>query len=103
MHCFDEEIHSLVEIFVSARGEKIERAVEIETVAREEMPHYKFVNALLVLPMQMLKFVHGLETLNVQPIGQNRVGMPAQEFFCFDGGYFGDGGKHGAGMCRGAR
>ena len=74
----DEHVHSLVAIFVAAAGEQIERVVQIERVAGEEVPHHEFVDALLVLLVQILEFVRGGEALDVQAVGQDRVGDAAR-------------------------
>ena len=69
----DEQVHPLVAILVAAAGEEIERAVQVERVAGEEMPHHEFVDPLLVLPMQVLELVRRGEALDVQAVGQDRI------------------------------
>ena len=95
---FDEQVHPLVAVFVAAAGEEVERVVQIERVAGEEMPHDEFVDRLLVLAVQVLEFVQGGEALDVQPVGQDHIGLAAQQFLRLEAGDLADGGENRAGM-----
>ena len=63
--CFDGHVHALVAVLVAPGSEEVERLVEVEAVAGEEMPHREFVDALLVHPVQVLELVQRGEPLNV--------------------------------------
>ena len=65
--------------------------VEVERVAGEEMPHHELVDPLLVLAVQVLEFVRRGEPLDVQPVGQDHIGLAAEQFLRFERGDFADG------------
>src|SRR5262245_8110668 len=48
-HRFEREVEALVARLEAPRVEEIERALEVEVVAREEVAHYEAVDLLLVL------------------------------------------------------
>ena len=57
-----------------AAGEEVDRAVEVEGVAGEEVRGDEVVDALLVDRVQVLELVRGREPLDVQPVGQDEIG-----------------------------
>ena len=93
-HRFDEQVHALVAILITAAGHKINRVFQIEVVTGEKMPHHELVNLFLVLSMQILKFVQGGEALDVQAVGEDDFRPTAKQFFSFEAGDFADGGEN---------
>ncbi len=91
---FDEQVHPLVAIFVAPAGEEVDGFVEVEAVGGEEMPHHEFVDGFLVLPVKVLEFVQRGEALDVQAVGENQVGLAAEEFFGLETGDLADGGEN---------
>ena len=61
----DEQVHPLVAVLVAAGREHVDRAVQVERVAGEEVPHHELVDALLVASVQVLELVQRGEFLDV--------------------------------------
>ena len=57
------------------------------------MPHHKFMDRLFVLMMQVLKFVQGRKSLDIQPVGQDQIRLSAEQFLRFNAGDLADGGE----------
>ena len=87
-------VEPLVAVLVPPGREHVERTVEVERIAREEVPHHELVNPLLALAVQHLKLVRGGEAFDVQAIRQERIGGPAEEVLGFERGNAGHGRKH---------
>src|SRR5690606_25900412 len=76
-------------------GEEEQRLVQIERVAREEVPHREATDALLVLRVQSLKVVPDIVTFSVDAVGRDDVRATVEELVAL----FARDGRHGGEHC----
>ena len=90
---FDEQVHALVAELVATGDEEVEGFFKVEVVRGEKVTGDKLVDGFLVMFVEILEFVQGGELLDVQAVGGDDIGAARQEFFRFQAGDIGDGGK----------
>ena len=84
----DEYVHSLVEILVSTARKEVERSIEVERIAWEEVPHRELVDPLLVFKVEVLELVQCGELMGVQSVWKNEVWLATKEVLRLAGGNF---------------
>jgi hypothetical protein len=101
-HGLEAQVEALVAGLETARGEKVEGAVEIERLAREEVAHRELVDRFLVLGVDGLEVGAQVVAVDVDPVGREEVGLAAQQPGALLGGDGRDRGEHVAGPGAGA-
>ena len=88
---FDKNVSSLIAKFVSTRGEKVERLIQIEIEVAIKMSPHKLVDFLLKLRVQVLELVQIAD--HVKTVGSDDIGFTFDQVFGFLAGDFRHGGE----------
>lgn len=99
----DEHVCTLIAILISSSGEEVQGVVEVNvTHVTIEVTFDEFIDLSLGHRMQVLEFVHGLELLHVETVGQDPIRFTLEQMLSFPSGDMGRRGEDIRGMRGGA-